>query len=99
MFLDPCYCAKLFIRTPADLAVLKSIGKSENGSEQEVAEIFGEKDDILADFEFNPIHLCVLNIHGFQNPERPSLEEYVPSTLLRRCHGLANRDQTFRIGR
>ncbi|RYP13978.1 hypothetical protein DL765_006644 [Monosporascus sp. GIB2] len=62
-------------RTPADLAVLKSIGKSENGSEQEVVEIFGEKDDVLADFEFNPIHLCVLNIHGYQHPERPSLEE------------------------
>jgi hypothetical protein len=82
--------AKLFIRTPVDLAVLKSIGKSENGSEQKVVEIFGEKDDVLADFEFNPIHLCVLNIHGYQHPERPSLEKYVWSTFRGHC-GLANK--------
>ncbi|KAI0506443.1 ankyrin repeat-containing domain protein [Xylaria bambusicola] len=62
-------------RTPADLAVLKSMGKRENGSEQKIVEIFGEKDDVLADFEFNPIHLCVLNMHGHQHSERPSLEE------------------------
>lgn len=74
---------KKSIRTPADLAVFKSIGNSENGPERNVVEIFGEKDDVLADFEFNPIHLCVLNMHvyGYQHPERPSLEEYVLAIL------------------
>ena len=61
--------------------MLKSIGKMENGSEQEVVKIFGEKDDVLADLEFNPIHLCVLNIPGYQHSERPSLKEYVWSTF------------------
>ncbi|KAL1864293.1 hypothetical protein VTK73DRAFT_5967 [Phialemonium thermophilum] len=62
-------------RTPADLAVFKSIGKNETGSEQAVVDIFCEKDDVLADFEFTPIHLCVLNIHDYQHSERPSLGE------------------------
>lgn len=71
--------------------MLKSIGKSEHASEQKVVEIFAEKDDVLADFEFNPIHLCVLDIYGHQNPEKPSLEEYVWSTSL--GHGTpANED-------
>ena len=69
--------------------MLKSIGKSETGSEQTIVEIFGEKDDVLADFEFNPIHLCVLNIHEYRHPERPLLEEYVWSTLQGH-DGLAN---------
>ncbi|KAH7310865.1 ankyrin repeat protein [Stachybotrys elegans] len=61
-------------RVPADLAVLKALGKGQHGSEQEVVEIFGKKDDVLADFEYNPIHLCVLNIYEY-HLERPSLEE------------------------
>lgn len=69
--------------------MLKSIGKGENGPEHKVVDIFGEKDDVLADFEFNPIHLCVLNIHGYRHSERPSLEEYVCTELMGQ-DGIAN---------
>ena len=57
--------------------MLKYIGDSESAAGENVLSVFGGKDDVLADFDFNPIHLCVLNMYGNQHPERPSLEEYV----------------------
>lgn len=70
--------------------MFKAIGNGETGPEQKVVEIFGEKDDVLADFEFNPIHLCVLHIHEHSHPEKPSLEEYVWRQLLGNTISLTN---------
>ncbi len=72
--------SNLFPRTPADFAVLKSIGKDATDNEKRLVELFGEKDDVLSDFEFTPIHTAVLDLYTHDDRERPSLEEYIDSS-------------------
>ncbi|KAI1748630.1 ankyrin repeat protein [Xylaria castorea] len=67
-------------RIPADFAVLKSIGKDATKNEKRLVELFGEKDDVLADFEFTPIHTAVLDLYSYDDRERPSLEELIQLT-------------------
>ncbi|XXH00572.1 hypothetical protein Hte_006920 [Hypoxylon texense] len=67
-------------RIPADFAVLKSIGKDATENEKELLELFGEKDNVLADFEFTPIHTAVLDLYSHDDRERPSLEELIQLT-------------------
>jgi hypothetical protein len=64
-------------RTPADFAAFKALGKNATENDKKVVEIFGERDDVLADFEFTPIHIATLDLHSHVDHERPSLEEYV----------------------
>lgn len=73
-----------FRRIPADFAVLKSIGKDATENEKKLVELFGEKDNVLADFEFTPIHTAVLNLYSYDDRERPSIEEYVDRSLSNR---------------
>ncbi|KAI0531921.1 ankyrin [Xylaria digitata] len=67
-------------RTPADFAVLKSIGKDATKNEEKLVELFGEKDNVLADFDFTPIHIAVLDLYSHDDRERPSLEELIQLT-------------------
>ncbi|RYP44901.1 hypothetical protein DL769_011491 [Monosporascus sp. CRB-8-3] len=67
-------------RIPADFAVLKSIGKDATENEKKLVELFGEKDNVLSDFEFTPIHTAVLDLYSHDDRERPSLEEYVDNS-------------------
>jgi hypothetical protein len=67
----------IFTRTPADFAVWKSLGKGATDNEKKLVELFGEKDNVLLDFEFTPIHMAVLNLYSHEDRERPSLEQYV----------------------
>ena len=62
-------------RNPADLAVLKSIGQDATEIEQNIVEVFSQDDDILADFDFTPIHRAVLQLYDAADTERPSLKE------------------------
>jgi hypothetical protein len=82
-YLSPCWYTDLVPRTPADFAVLKSIGKDAADADKKLVEVFSERDDVLLDFEFTPIHIAVLNLHGLEHCERPSLEEYVTRPLVR----------------
>lgn len=59
---------------PADLAILKSLGAESTHVEQEIVEVFSQKDDYISDFEFTPIHIAVLDIYEPTDPERPTLE-------------------------
>lgn len=61
-------------RTPADLAILKSFAVGATHVEQEIVQIFSQKDDAIDDFEFTPIHIAVLNIYDPTDAERPTLE-------------------------
>ncbi|KAI1177125.1 ankyrin [Nemania sp. FL0916] len=67
-------------RVPADFAVLKSIGKDASENEKMLLEVFGEKDSVLTDFDFTPIHIAVLNLYSHNDRERPSLEELIHLT-------------------
>ncbi|KAF2972708.1 hypothetical protein GQX73_g864 [Xylaria multiplex] len=67
-------------RTPADFAVLKSIGKDATKNEEKLVELFGEKDNVLADFDFTPIHIAVLDLYSHDDRERPSLKELIQLT-------------------
>ena len=60
---------------PADLAILKSLGADATHIEQEIVEIFSQKDDYTSDFEFTPIHVAVLEIYQPTDLERPTLEQ------------------------
>lgn len=60
---------------PADLAILKSFGANSTRVEQEVVEVFSQKDDYISDFEFTPIHIAVLEIYKPTDSERPTLEQ------------------------
>ena len=65
----------IFINSkPADLAILKSLGAESTHLEQEIVEVFSQKDDYISDFEFTPIHIAVLDIYKPTDPERPTLE-------------------------
>lgn len=75
-----CLSTNIFPRTPADFAVLKSLGKDATDNEKRLVELFGEKDNVLSDFEFTPIHTAVLDLYSHDDRERPSLEEYVESS-------------------
>ncbi len=57
--------------------MLKSIGKDATENEKKLVELFDERDSVLVDFEFTPIHTAVLNLYSHDDRERPSLEEYV----------------------
>ena len=59
---------------PADLAILKSLGAESTHVEQEIVEVFSQKDDYISDFEFTPIHIAVLDIYEPTDPERPTVE-------------------------
>ena len=59
---------------PADLAILKSLGADSTRVEQEIVEVFSQKDDYISDFEFTPIHIAVLDIYKPTDMERPTLE-------------------------
>lgn len=43
--------------------------------EQEIVEVFSKKDDYIADFEFSPIHIAVLDLYDPTDLERPPLEQ------------------------
>ena len=64
-------------RTPADLAVLKFLGQDSTRVEKDILDVFTSRDDCLGDFDFNPIHIAVLEMYDAEDTERPSLEEYV----------------------
>ena len=69
---------KLIIITvskPADLAILKSLGADSTHVEQEIVEVFSQKDDYINDFEFTPIHIAILDIYKPTDLERPTLEQ------------------------
>lgn len=60
---------------PADLAILKSLPTDSRGVEQEIVEVFSQKDDYISDFEFTPIHIAVLELYDPQDLDRPTLEQ------------------------
>lgn len=60
---------------PADLAILKSLGADSTQVEQDIVEVFSQKDDYIDDFEFTPIHIAVLDMYKPTDPERPTLEQ------------------------
>lgn len=64
-------------RKPADLAILKSLGADSANVEQEIVEVFSQKDDYINDFEFTPIHIAVLEIYQPTDVERPTLEQLI----------------------
>ncbi|CAF9912195.1 MAG: hypothetical protein ALECFALPRED_007902 [Alectoria fallacina] len=64
-------------RKPADLAILKSLGADSTRVEQEIVEVFSQKDDYISDFEFTPIHIAVLDIYKPTDMERPTLERLI----------------------
>lgn len=59
---------------PADLAILKSFAVGATHLEQEIVDVFAQKDDYVSDFEFTPIHIAVLNIYDPSDSDRPTLE-------------------------
>ena len=63
------------ISKPADLAILKSLGADSTHVEQEIVEVFSQKDDYISDFEFTPIHIAVLDLYKPTDLERPTLEQ------------------------
>ena len=65
----------LTISKPADLAILKSLGADSTHVEQEIVEVFSQKDDYINDFEFTLIHIAVLDIYKPTDLERPTLEQ------------------------
>ncbi len=69
--------SKLILKNskPADLAILKSLGAESTHVEQEIVEVFSQKDDYINDFEFTPIHIAVLEIYKPTDLERPTLEQ------------------------
>lgn len=60
---------------PADLAILKSMGADATHIEQNIVEVFSQRDDYTSDFEFTPIHIAVLEIYDSSDWERPTLEQ------------------------
>lgn len=66
---------KLKNSKPADLAILKSLGADSTQVEQDIVEVFSQKDDYISDFEFTPIHIAVLSIYKPTDVERPTLEQ------------------------
>ena len=65
----------LIVSKPADLAILKSLGADSTHVEQEIMEVFSQKDDYIDDFEFTPIHIAVLDLYKPTDMERPTLEQ------------------------
>jgi hypothetical protein len=61
-------------RRPADLALFKSLGQDATDIEEDIVEVFSQKDDCIRDFEFTPIHIAVLQLYDTTDTERPSLE-------------------------
>lgn len=43
--------------------------------EQNIVEVFSQRDDYTSDFEFTPIHIAVLEIYDSSDWERPTLEQ------------------------
>lgn len=62
------------VRRPADLALFKSLSHDATEVEQDIVELFSQRDDCMSDFEFTPIHIAVLELYDFTDKERPSLE-------------------------
>lgn len=60
---------------PADLAILRSLGADSTQVEQDIVEVFSQKDDYIDDFEFTPIHIAVLDMYKPTDSERPTLEQ------------------------
>lgn len=60
---------------PADLAILRSLGADSTQVEQDIVEVFSQKDDYIDDFEFTPIHIAVLDMYKSTDSERPTLEQ------------------------
>ena len=60
---------------PADLAILKSLAADSTNVEQEIVDVFSQKDDYIDDFEFTPIHTAVLDLYQSTDAERPTLEQ------------------------
>ena len=67
--------ANHIVSKPADLAILKSLAVDATKVEQEIVEVFSQKDDYISDFEFTPIHVAVLDIYDPTDLERPTLEQ------------------------
>ena len=61
-------------RTPADLALFKSIGSDVTDIEKGIFDLFSEQNDSISDFDFTPIHIAVLGIYDATDKERPPLE-------------------------
>jgi hypothetical protein len=64
-------------RKPVDLAFLKSLTVDATEIEKEIVRIFAKDDDYLADFEFTPIHIAVLDLYDASDSERPKLEDLI----------------------
>ena len=60
---------------PADLAILRSLSADSTHNEQDIVEVFSQKDDYINDFEFTPIHVAVLDLYEPTDLERPTLEQ------------------------
>ena len=60
---------------PADLAILRSLSADSTHIEQDIVEVFSQKDDYINDFEFTPIHVAVLDLYEPTDLERPTLEQ------------------------
>lgn len=65
--------------------MLKSIGKDATENEKKLVALFGDQDDVLADFEFTPIHVAVLDLYSPEDRERPSIEKYVHTLPQVQC--------------
>ena len=50
-------------------------------AEHDINKAFAHKDDYLSGFDFTPVHIAVLDLYQSSDFERPSLEQYVKSTL------------------
>ncbi|KAF9766624.1 hypothetical protein IL306_000947 [Fusarium sp. DS 682] len=65
------------IRTPAELAFVKTIGPDVTQAEHDILEALTTEDDCLSNFEFSPIHIAVLGLYPTTDDERPSLKELI----------------------
>ncbi|GFF26884.1 ankyrin repeat protein [Aspergillus udagawae] len=64
-------------RKPVDLAILKALTPDATEVEKEIVRIFAKDDDYLADYEFTPIHIAVLDLYDASDSERPKLEDLI----------------------
>ncbi|KAF7177893.1 hypothetical protein CNMCM7691_006369 [Aspergillus felis] len=69
--------ADLGARKPVDLAILKSLAADATEVEKDIVRIFAKDDDHVADFEFTPIHIAVLDLYDASDSERPKLEDLI----------------------
>jgi hypothetical protein len=73
-------------RKPVDLVFLKSLTVDATEIEKEIVRIFAKDDDYLADFEFTPIHIAVLDLYDASDSERPKLEDLSHRHMMTQSH-------------